>query len=281
MSFPGGSFKIDGIILEGWERTQTTEIGRRMYMAIGIGESRNNATWLNFRYDSSGVTWSSTKQLVHVSIKDAPALCPVGGTGIVRNIPVPNNLFGRVFVEFYGSPDIDGWRIGKPGYCNFEIGDFKLTFSRDAVTIVDSLERKAIKKRYSTREYISTNNSKAGEELNIDCIYASDNEMDYGFGLIMNADGTFMASAPYGNNNEQPEQHLANRVTAYWAQAKRMLSLDLLANADIMDIISMFNIKVIEIIPRNLVIIDGTTFHPIAISHSWRDDVVSLTLLEM
>jgi hypothetical protein len=276
MSFPGGSFTIDGTIFEGWERTQALDVGRRMYMAIGIGQSRSNATWLNIYYDSRGVTWRSTKMLVFVAIKDSPALCPIGNEGAFRNIPVPNNLFGRVFIEFYGSPDLDGWRIGKPGYCNFEIGDFKLTFSRDAVTIVESRERKAIKRRYNTREYTSTNNSKARDELNIDCIYASDNEMEYGFGLVMNADGTFMASAQYGSNTEQPEQHLANRVTAYWAQAKRMLSPDLIANASIGT-----GVTIMDITPRHKVTMDDTTFHPIAINHDWRDDIISLTLLEM
>jgi hypothetical protein len=100
--------------------------------------------------------------------------------------------------------------------------------------------------------------------------------MEYGFGLVMNADGTFMSSAPYGNSTEQPEQHLANRVTTYWAQAKRMLSPDLIANASIGT-----GVTVMDITPRHKVTLDGTTFHPIAINHDWRDDIVSLTLLEM
>ena len=100
--------------------------------------------------------------------------------------------------------------------------------------------------------------------------------MVYGYGLLMNPDGSYMASAPYGNTTEQPEQHLANRVTAYWAQAKRMLSPDLIANANIGT-----GVTVMDITPRHKVTMDGTTFHPIAIDHNWRDDVVSLTLLEM
>jgi hypothetical protein len=99
--------------------------------------------------------------------------------------------------------------------------------------------------------------------------------MEYGYGLLMNPDGSYMASVPYGNSNEQPEQHLANRVTTYWLQAKRMLSPDLIANANIS------SGTVMDISPRHKVTMDGTTFHPIAITHDWRDDVVSLILLEM
>jgi hypothetical protein len=278
MSFPGGSFKIDASIFEGFNRAPTGEQYRTMHLAIGIGTSRSNAMWLNTGNQAFNIYWSSTKQLVTFSIKDAPALSlfHIPQDAFIRNIPVDSNLFGRVFIEFYGSEDLDDWRIGKPGECNFEIADFKITFSRDAVAIVDSHERKAIKKRYNTREYTSTNNSMASDELNIDCIYASDNEMEYGFGLVMNSDGTFMASAPYGNITEQPEQHLANRVTTYWAQAKRMLSPDLIANASIGT-----GVTVMDITPRHKVTLDGTTFHPIAINHDWRDDVISLTLLEM
>jgi hypothetical protein len=99
--------------------------------------------------------------------------------------------------------------------------------------------------------------------------------MVYGYGLLMNPDGSYMDNVPYGNNSEQPEQHLANRVTAYWAQAKRMLSPDLIANANIS------SGTVMDISPRHKVTIAGTVCHPIAIDHNWRDDVVSLILLEM
>jgi hypothetical protein len=54
-----------------------------------------------------------------------------------------------------------------------------------------------------------------------------------------------------------------------------MLAPDLIANANIS------SGTVIDISPRHKVTMDGTTFHPIAINHDWRDDVVSLTLLEM
>lgn len=288
MSSPGGSFSLSGTLYEKWELTTNKmtsgdkEYFRRMRMAIGIGPSRSSAQtkWLNFTY-AGGLSWSTTKTTIEIMVKYSPNLYAAVylsdiAAGHISAIPVPSDITGRLFIEFYGSPDVDWQRIGEPGECNFEIADFKVTFSRDAVAIVDNHERKAIKKRFNTREYTSTNNSKSSDELNIDCIYASDNEMEYGYGLLMNPDGSYMANVPYGSNSEQPEQHLANRVTAYWAQAKRMLSPDLIANASIGT-----GVTVMDITPRHKVTMDDTTFHPIAIDHDWRDDVVSLTLLEM
>jgi hypothetical protein len=33
--------------------------------------------------------------------------------------------------------------------------------------------------------------------------------------------------------------------------------------------------------PSQKVTIDGNTFHPIAISHDWRDDITKLTLMQL
>ena len=68
---------------------------------------------------------------------------------------------------------------------------------------------------------------------------------------------------------EHPEQHLADRVTTYWATAKRKLATELRAD------------KITEPSPMNKVKLDSTIGHPIAISHVWRDDVIQLTILEL
>ena len=285
MSFPGGSFSIKGNIYEGWEQTTKKMTGedeemRRMRIAIGIGPSRssNQTRWLKFANQTIGdstVQWTTDKNIVDVMVKNAPTLCvikyvyvaPVTWMNWLDAIPVPSDLSGRVFVEFYGSPDVDYQRIGNPGECNFEIADFTLTFSRDAVSIADDKVRKAIKKRYSSREYNATNQNQASETKNVDCIYASDNEMDYGFGLVMNADGSFMEKAAYGNTNEQPEQHLANRMAAFGNQSRRVFALKLQGSG--------------VVTPRNSTILDTTTCYPVAISHDWYDDITSLTLIEL
>ena len=119
------------------------------------------------------------------------------------------------------------------------------------------------------KEYTSDNQNSTGVEWNADCIFASDNNMTYGYGLIMNANGTFMETVGYGGTSEHPEQHLANRVTAYWTQSRRSLKVDLRANA------------VPEITPVKKVTLDGTTGQPVAISNDWRNDTTTVTIMEL
>jgi hypothetical protein len=94
----------------------------------------------------------------------------------------------------------------------------------------------------------------------------------------MNADGTFMPSAPYaaGTSAQRPEQHLANRVATYWGQSRRRIKADLQSQATISNVAILNAIN-----PGVLLSLDGSTCHPIAISHDWRDDVTTVTMLEM
>ena len=281
MSFPGGSFEMSATLYEGYKKT---EIGgqyrRRMKMAIGIGSDREHAQWLNMGLDENNklkVTWGS-KAVIDIMLMNMPTLCPCLYTisGALSNaynlpiskIPVDNGLFGRVFVEFYGSPDVDYQRIGDAGQCNFEIADFTISFSRDAASIVDSRTRSAVKKRYGSREYSATASNQASDPYNVDCIFSSDNEMDYGFGLLMNADGTFMANAPYngGTDNTQPEQHLVNRIAAFYGQSRRVIYAEM---------------QNVTTTPRETTTVDNTACYPVAISRDWRDDVTMLKLIQI
>ena len=99
--------------------------------------------------------------------------------------------------------------------------------------------------------------------------FASDNNLEYGYGLLLNATGGYVAVVPYGNTTEHPEQHLANRVTTYWRTSKRRIATELRANV------------VPDITPRHKEVLDGTTAYPISISRQWRDDVLQLTVLEL
>ena len=138
---------------------------------------------------------------------------------------------------------------------------------------------RAIKEnRVTTREYTAENSARTIDVWNADCIFASDNNMEYGYGLLMNADGTFMASAPYaaGTSGQRPEQHLANRVAAYWNLSRRRIKTELQSQ------ITINNVAILNAItPGVLLSLDGTTGHPIAISHDWHDDVTKVTMLEV
>jgi hypothetical protein len=101
-------------------------------------------------------------------------------------------------------------------------------------------------------------------------IYASDNNMEYGYGLIINpSDGSFVETVGYGNQQEHPEQHLANRVAAFWQSSKRQVVTELRTEA------------IPDVTPRHRLTLETAwKFDPIAISHNWRDDVTTLTLLQ-
>ena len=99
-----------------------------MRIAIGIGPSRssNQTRWLKFANQTVGdttVQWTTDKNIVDVMVKNAPTLCvikyvhvaPLTWMNWLNAIPVPSDLSGRVFVEFYGSPDVDYQRIGIRG----------------------------------------------------------------------------------------------------------------------------------------------------------------------
>jgi hypothetical protein len=95
--------------------------------------------------------------------------------------------------------------------------------------------------------------------------------MSYGYGLLINPDGTFMETAVYGATNQHPEQNLCDRVTAYWQVARRKVYVEMLGN----------DANVAAITPEKRVTLDGTQFFPIAISYDWQDEVKELTMLEL
>ena len=96
--------------------------------------------------------------------------------------------------------------------------------------------------------------------------------MEYGYGLLLDANGYIIQTVNYGNNAEYPEQHLANRVANYWATAKRKIDPELLAN------------KIPAVDPTNKVKVGTdtvTTYAPIAISRDWRDDITRISLMQL
>ena len=188
-----------------------------------------------------------------------------------------SSLYGYIFIDIIGLTH----NVAENAP-HFEIGNFEIEFSRDEIFIPSSSEQtrprfKNDEDRVSSREYTATNNNGTGDNWDADCIFASDNNMDYGYGLLINPDGTFMDKARYGNDLsdpsqhnklEHPEQHLANRVATYWMKSRRQVTTELRTDA------------IPAITPHYRITLDGTIFNPTAISHDWRDDITILTLLE-
>ena len=280
MAFAGGSLNISGTIYTGERITSWTE-ATAVKMRIGIGMTRNTARWffieplgtiqISSGWSSPGTVKEFYAGVVGGNLRGIAFQANLLFTGVryYPLIPVANesNLYGYLFIDF-GNFTSNGEAAE-----SFEIADFTVKFSRDGYVLPTYISqvrgREVIEERVNMKEYTSDNQNSTGVEWNADCIFASDNNMTYGYGLLMNANGTFMETVGYGNSSEHPEQHLANRVTAYWTQSRRSLKVDLRANA------------VPEITPVKKVTLDGTTGQPVAISNDWRNDTTTVTIMEL
>lgn len=248
------------------DRNYAVNAGKKtMRMRLGIGKTRSSASWFN------GEEWTTTESdfMVSVGNKDDILYIAIGDADhrIWRStILVDSSLVGQVFIEFLGSEDLTDIN----GSRDFDIEGFSLEFTRKSFYYKHGIIRTYIE-RSDHREYVAKNGNNVRADWNADCIYASDNDLSFGFGVIANPDGSYFTTTTYGSSTtpERPEQHLADRVANYWATAKRTLELELLSNL------------IANINPMYMVTVDGSTMHPIAIGRRWRDDVTTIKLIEI
>lgn len=284
-NYSGGSISFKGNLYQGAKQFESGEDNSwYAFFRIGIGSSYATAKWFKLTCDAYGnIThgWVSTPQMVAVAINGnafngftAYNLSGDIDWGKFGSIPVDEGISGWLFVDFMGCHSYNG------GYTSAQVADFEVEFSRDKTYIMKNTTqtrpRTMSEDRVSGLDYKAGNGNGSGEKWNADCIYASDNNMKYGYGLVMNADGTYMATARYGHDisgeshdsDEHPEQHMADRVAAFWQSSKRQLSVELRSDAIPM------------ITPQHRVTIDSWIFNPVSISRQWRNDVTVLTLLQ-
>lgn len=290
MSFGGGSISLGGTL---WRGAESIQHERNLYvirMRLGIGMTRESAKWWYMKKDISSPNetitsgWSTTINDFNVPLVGNT----LKSTGVSLNvsaiidvhfvygypaIPIPTNqnLYGYVFIDIlYGYDYSNGNQFD-----DFQIANFSIEYSRDSYEIPTSLNvvrpRELVTERVTTKEYSSTNGNDSKEEWNANCIFASDNNMEYGYGLLLDANGNIISTVNYGGTPAHPEQHLANRVSTYWNTAKRMLDLDVMAN------------RIGTITPYTKVTLNGEsgTFTPLAIGRNWHDDNVKLTLIQL
>lgn len=277
-AFFDGNFYLLGTTYQGVKYEDVTDSQKRLgdykgnkhaYVRMGIGSSRETAKW----YD--GRAWGDEVSVFKISLGNGDEYfrtMSTSGQFSRKRIPTPVNagLVGKIFIDFLGSDDMPL----KDNERSFEIGEFGITFSRNTSrnTPSDSGQRTVeIIERNNVRIYKAKNQNKVRGDYNVDCIYGSDNNMEFGYGVLINPDGSYVTGLLYGESTVPvyPEQHLADRVVEYWSKPKRKLSCELKANV------------IAEITPGNFVTIDGTLAHPISINRDWHDDVIKFVLLEM
>lgn len=286
--FSGMLLRINGYVMSKGIRLNdsnaTTGVGNKhMYVKLGIGHTRATAKWF-----STTNTWVDNETSFKVTIgNDDDTMRPVvnggpfggGRDSYIGQISVPSGVCGKVFFIVMGSDDIEEFN----GERELDIQDLQIAIPSDYGVIKvnggDSASGGrpfagysyygAVEK-VSTKKYVSRNQNNVMDEVNIDCIYSTfGDDMNYGYGILINPDGTFMTNYDYGGTMTVPEQHLADRVTTFWATSRRRMALDLRSE------------MIGDITPKNMLIVDDTKGHPIAISHDWHDDVTRVTLLDM
>ena len=282
-NYSGGSLSLKGSLYAGEKMFQPSDTFTCcMFVRIGIGSDRNNAKWYSLQHDDGGTItsrWQSTPDVVAMPVSGSQLQ---GFTAVkiydnilfntwgqFQSIPLDENLSGKLFIDFMGM----NYGPVSPVLIEVQIGDFEVEYSRDVTFIPSTTDERRARvmtdERKSSREYVSESNGQTHDEWNADCIYASDNNMEYGYGLLQLPDGGFMEKAPYYTDNEYPEKHLANRVVAYWQQAKRKLSVEVTQESAAV------------VTPVTPVTMDGTTCQVLSIANNWCDDVVTLGLLQL
>jgi hypothetical protein len=113
-----------------------------------------------------------------------------------------------------------------------------------------------------------------GSDKTVDTIFASDLGNSAGMGIILNANEQGYCSElnyTYGTigGPEHPEQHLADRMAAFGSRRRQCVTMNFIKSA------------VQAITPRTKVFINNKTYYPISISQKYRDDVLTVKMIEL
>ena len=182
------------------------------------------------------------------------------GTGM----PVSNIMFGYIYFAVLDVEFVVGIEAvtGYIPIMNFEIG-----FAR--VGEDDTINDKS---------YEATGGV-FPDETTIDTIFTTDKSKvvsggktihcELGYGMLFGANGVVDTITFGDGTQKKPEQHYADVIAAFMSTSRRVLTLNLKTST----IGAMVG-------PRHTVTHDGHTFIPIAVDHSWRDDITTLTLVQ-
>ena len=279
MPFSAGSLKFNFNIYDGCDAI-TNDYYRSIIIHIGIGMTRASSKWLHLTYNAgtTTVSWTSspTDLLMRIDSKDIWAYTNDGFDtfyGIYSAVSFLNEfMYGYLFIDIMGTPDRT--YVGLPPH--FEIADFAVSYERaEEVIASDGHGRKITKDRTTTAKYSASNSNASTDNWNADCIFATDNNLEYGYGLLINGSGAIVSTVGYNGNSEHPEQHLANRVANYWNTAKRKMDVEI--RSDVL----AGSIRLGDITPYEKVSLESVTLHAISIGRNWIDDITKLSLLEI
>jgi hypothetical protein len=111
------------------------------------------------------------------------------------------------------------------------------------------------------------------EEQSVDLIFATNNANGYGFGFVMSEDGAYIRSVPYsfssGSVYLRPEKELLARLIRRGSTIKKKEVIDIWHDEGEM---------LPSIICMTHNIVEG---YPVSINHDWREDIDTVTILEI
>lgn len=265
-----GYVEISGIVYKFGNKYDnsgaSTANQKHMWVRVGVGKDRQHAVWGT--PDALGrATWGSAQTAFQVVIGNNDSL-------LIR-LQLPQSAYGLLFVDLLGSEDFNPFPPPTPWSDHtFEIADFAVSVQRDTMYLdltTGFFGRWMERELSDNRTYTSTNVNKNRDEWSTDCIFACDNDMAFGYGVILDEDGSPMKGVATGGIVGvllHPEQMLADAVAGYWHTSKTKLDMELRYE------------NVGAITPQDIVQVAGVTGYAISIGHEWRDDLMRVTTLE-
>lgn len=251
----GGEFKIEFKRYQGAQEDNDS----RLWLQVRIRDASSDS---RVYWNGTSRTWTSTASYAMVT------------DGAI--IPVTGSLtYGYVEIVVAGWDD----------QVIADLADFSVTFSLPNTpgSSIFTQERR------DSNTYTAKNDRMCYKEWSEDVFFATENYNAFGAALVVNPNNTYFKGWDYANHQEAttltpkqagyqpidlaapttPEQHLVNRIAKYWSSSRRKIVCELRS------------LLIPDITPHYKVSIDGSTMYPIAISREWRDDVTTLTLLEL
>ena len=246
-----------------------------MYMSLGIGMTPASCMWYGGESSISSDPWGPERARIRVLLGGNGDIMwnyhGLSGSGLTSQIRIKTPKTGPIWLFLYGSDMneedcklIDG----------FDLAGFSLEY-----TLEDDPHKYIDPERHDSREYTAKNDNVLADKWSTDCIFSTENYMKFGPGPVLNPDSGYFAGWNYtehreaqpehGTGDTYPEQHLVDRVASFWSRARRKIDCELIYNPA----------KVIS--PLTPIRVDGTKLHPLSISRDWREDVVSITAIEL
>lgn len=235
---------------------------QHLWLRVGVGKDRNHAVWATPGIGGRA-TWGSTVTAFQVVIG--------GSEDVLCRLQLPQAAYGLLFVDILGSEDFNPFPPIIWTDHTFEIADFSVSVQRSTMFLdltTGFFGRWMERELSDSRTYEATNGNKSRDEWQTDCIFASDNDMIFGYGVLINEDGTPMKGAGTLGIITPPEEILANAVANYWTAAKTKLYMELRHDS------------VGDITPQDIVRVADVSGYAISIANEWRDDIIRVTTLQ-